>query len=106
MHITRNEDGEITDTIATYILKRYVGGELDGEEVIGRDLKKSKISHGAEEGLTYVRKTHSMGPIRLVAFVDEFYPKVKFWPYEVWRRIAKGHPELMQVTKAEAEKTE
>lgn len=102
--VTR-KGGKVVDTIPTYLWRRLVGGApFHGGEIRARDLEKKTVVFGeGEEARTYVRKSRVMHGFRLVAFVDQEMPKSKFWPYIAMREIAKMHPDLMQITKAEAE---
>ena len=92
--VTR-KDGKIGDTIPTYMWTKFVGGNFDGQEIIGRDLEKREVSFGEEEGCTYARRLRVVSGLRIIAFVDIHHPKSLFWPYEVMREMAKTHHHLM-----------
>lgn len=103
LEITRREDtGQIRDTIPTYVFTRFIGGEHDDEEIVGRDLKRSRVTFGAEEGQTYVRKYRVITGFRLVAYVAEDLPKARYWPYMAMAAIAKSHHQMMQIKATEA----
>jgi hypothetical protein len=95
--VTR-KDGEIYDTMPNYIWTNYVGGDFDGQDVVGRDLEKKVVKFGDEEGCTYSRRVHVLGGFRLIAYVDVHHPRHLFWPYEVMRAMVKTHPNLMKTT--------
>jgi hypothetical protein len=92
---TTRKDGKVHDTIPTYVWVKFVGGNFDKQEVVGRDLERQVVRHGEDEGCIYSRRVHVFGPMRVIAYVDVHHPRSHFWPYEVLREMARTHPALM-----------
>ena len=93
--VTR-KDGKVVDTIPTYIWMQLVGGDLDGQEPVGKDLEKKVIKYSEERGLVYSRRVHTFGAMRVIAYVSVDHPRSHFWPYEVMRAMAKSHHQMMK----------
>lgn len=103
--VTRR-DGKIIDTIPSYVWTRFLGGNFDGQEIVGRDLEKPVVKFGEEPGLVYSRRVQVTGPLRIVAYVAVDHPRDRFWPYEVMREVAKSHPALKLTTFQKAKQKE
>jgi hypothetical protein len=92
------KDGRTIDTLESFRWPFLIGGAADEEPVpTTRNVwKQQEIIVGTE---TYLRHRSLMvgSPARIAFFIAADWPKERYEPYELHRRILNTHPDLIKL---------
>jgi hypothetical protein len=87
------KDGRVIDTLDLYRWPYLIGGPEDGVRVDPKSWDLKEIVVGEEAYLRH-RTYYSGAPARITYFIAKLWPRDRFEPYELGRRILDSHPEL------------